>query len=371
MTLRSRQFERILLIKPSAVGDVIHTVPVLARLRERYPRARIDWLLTPAIAELMGRHSALSNAVLFDRHTFSRFGRSWGATKGLFDLMSALRRTRYDLVIDLQGQMRSAILTMASGAPVRIGFDRPRAGVDKSTCQRLGKQTLPHGWKGAREGAWISYTHRIPIPTLDVHAVDRYLWVSRLLGLRFGPPDFRIPVPSAATERIAGLLRKNGLENRPLAVLVPGTVWETKHWRVNGFADVARYLLSAGWSVALAGSAKEHLRCQAVAAVCPGVRDLSGQTTLSELAALLQMSSMCVSNDSGSMHLAVALGTPVVSIFGPTDPVWVGPYGHPEAVLQQDAGRAGLLSGRAGRDGERALPARRRRVPGSRRAPAE
>jgi lipopolysaccharide heptosyltransferase I len=334
VTLRSRQFERILLIKPSAVGDVIHTVPVLARLRERYPRARIDWLLTPAIAELMGRHSALSNAVLFDRHTFSRFGRSWGATKGLFDLMSALRRTRYDLVIDLQGQMRSAILTMASGAPVRIGFDRPRAGVDKSTCQRLGKQTLPHGWKGAREGAWISYTHRIPIPTLDVHAVDRYLWVSRLLGLRFGPPDFRIPVPSAATERIAGLLRKNGLENRPLAVLVPGTVWETKHWRVNGFADVARYLLSTGWSVALAGSAKEHLRCQAVAAVCPGVRDLSGQTTLSELAALLQMSSMCVSNDSGSMHLAVALGTPVVSIFGPTDPVWVGPYGHPEAVLQ-------------------------------------
>src|SRR5438093_5176413 len=99
--LRSRDFGRILLIKPSAVGDVIHTVPVLAKLRARYPAARIDWLLTPAIAELVGRHPALSNALLFDRNTFARAWRSWPAATGMARLVGTIRRACYDLVIDL------------------------------------------------------------------------------------------------------------------------------------------------------------------------------------------------------------------------------------------------------------------------------
>src|SRR5205085_4389466 len=95
--LHRRAFERVLLIKPSAVGDVIHTVPVLAKLRARYPHARIDWLLTPAIAELIGHHPALSKVVPFDRQTFSRFGRSWKASAGLLRLLTAIRQIRYDL----------------------------------------------------------------------------------------------------------------------------------------------------------------------------------------------------------------------------------------------------------------------------------
>ena len=144
-TLRSRQFERILLIKPSAVGDVIHTVPVLAKLRARYPQARIDWLLTPAIAEFIGHHPALSNVVPFDRQTFSRFGRSWKASAGLLRLLTAIRQARYDLIIDLHGQFRSALFTLVSGAPVRIGFDRPRKEVERASLDRLGKEALLHG----------------------------------------------------------------------------------------------------------------------------------------------------------------------------------------------------------------------------------
>jgi lipopolysaccharide heptosyltransferase I len=331
--LRSRNFQRILLIKPSAVGDVIHTIPVLAKLRARYPDARIDWLLTPAIAEWIRHHPGLSNAVLFARHDFGRLGNSFRATADLFELMSTLRRTDYDLVIDLHGQFRSALFTLASSAPVRIGFDRPRRRA-REASRPLVPDAYRHGWTGTREGAWLAYTHRIPIPTLDVHAVDRYLWLGRLLGLDDGPPDFRLPVPADSRDRVLQLLGRHRLLDRPLAVLVPGTIWETKHWQAANFAAVGRHLLASGRAVVLAGSSRERQRCQEVAAACPGACDLSGQTSLSELAALIERSSICVTNDSGSMHLTVALNRPVVSIFGPTDPVWIGPYRRPDAVVR-------------------------------------
>jgi lipopolysaccharide heptosyltransferase II len=218
---------------------------------------------------------------------------------------------------------------------VRIGFDRPRKGTRRASRQ-LPHAAYAHGWTGAREGAWVAYTHRILLPTLDAHAVDRYLWLGPLLDLPEGPPDFRLPVPDAAEERIDAVLRRHGLADRPLAVLVPGTIWETKHWHVEGFAGVARHLAARGKAVVLAGSPREQARCRAVAAACPGVRDLAGQTALSDLAALLRRATICVTNDSGSMHLAVALGRPVVSVFGPTDPLWIGPYGRPHNVVRAD-----------------------------------
>jgi lipopolysaccharide heptosyltransferase I len=334
--LRTRNFERILLVKPSAVGDVIHTLPVLVKLRARYPKARIDWLLTPAIAELVRHHPALSNAILFDRHLFADCWRSWRAAAGLVQLLAAIQQARYDLVIDLHGQFRSALLCLASGAGTRIGFDRPHKGPRTASERRLVPEAYEHGWTGAREGAWLAYTHRIAIPTLDAHAVDRYLWLAPMLGLDDRPPEFQVPVPPAAEARITELLDLYMVNNRPLAVLVPGTLWETKHWHVEGFAEVARHLLRTGRAVVLAGSSAEQRRCQAVAALCPGVRDLSGQTALSELAALIRRAAICVTNDSGSMHLAVALGRPVVSVFGPTDPVWIGPYGRPDAIVKVD-----------------------------------
>jgi lipopolysaccharide heptosyltransferase I len=333
--LHSRSFERILLIKPSAVGDVIHTIPVLAKLRARYPTARIDWLLTPAIAELLRHHPALSGVVLFARQDYAHLWRSWPAVADLGRLLGAIRRTRYDLVIDLHGQFRSALLSLVSGAPVRIGFDRPRRETQKAS-RPLPRAAYTHGWTGAREGAWLAYTHRILLPTLDAHAVDRYLWLGPELGLPDGPPDFHFPVPLEADQRVSALLGHHGLAGRSLAVLVPGTIWETKHWHVEGFAGVARHLSATGKAVVLAGSAKEGARCQAVVAACPDAVDFSGQTTLSDLAALIRRAAVCVTNDSGSMHLAVALGRPVVSVFGPTDPLWIGPYGRPTTVVRAD-----------------------------------
>jgi heptosyltransferase-1 len=331
-TLRRRQFQRILLIKPSAVGDVIHTLPVLAKLRRRYPAARIDWVLTPAIAELIGHHPALSNVILFDRGALARDWRDWLA--GLGRMLADLWQTRYDLVIDLHGQFRSAILTLATHAPVRLGFDRPHNGPRSPLDRQLIADAYRHGWTGTREGAWLAYTHRIPLPRSDVHAIDRYLGLTPMLGLDEGPAEFQVPIPASSECYIETLLSRYGVRSQSFAVVVPGTIWPTKHWTIEGFATVARYLRGTGRAVVLAGSANERPRCRAVAERAPGVLDLSGQTTLSELAALIRRAEICVTNDSGSMHLTVALNRPVVSVFGPTDELWIGPYRRPEAVVR-------------------------------------
>jgi ADP-heptose:LPS heptosyltransferase len=116
--------------------------------------------------------------------------------------------------------------------------------------------------------------------------------------------------------------------------MAPGTVWETKHWGSDKFAEVARHFLRGGYAVALMGSGRERPVCDEVARLAPGTVDVAGETSLTELAALIRRSAICVTNDSGPMHLAVALGRPVVSVFGPTDPIWIGPYHRAGAVLQ-------------------------------------
>lgn len=327
--LASRQFERVLLIKPSAFGDVLHTLPILVKLRARYPKARIDWLITPENAELVRHHPALSNVQLFARRDYGRWSRVLAAGAGLLKLVSALQSANYDLVIDLHGQFRSALFTLACGASFRIGFDRPIR-----LSPSLGSVPSRHGWRGSREGSWLAYTHRIPITTLNVHAVDRYLWLSPILGLDDRPPDLRVYWPIEADEWADSLLQRRGL--RSFALLVPGTIWRTKHWHEEGFAAVGRFLMDQGLAVILAGTMRERASCQAIAAACPGAIDLSGQTSLSQLTALMNRSTINVANDSGSMHLAVALGRPVVSVFGPTNPTWVGPYQRPDAVVRAD-----------------------------------
>src|SRR5579859_1742105 len=186
--LHARQFERILLIKPSAFGDVLHTLPVLVKLRARYPKARIDWLITPENAELVRYHPDLSNVVLFARRDLARLANGWSAIAGVARLLRDLRSAHYDLVIDLHGQLRSALFTLATITAVRIGFDRPQKRLLAATRGTMTRDVGMHGWHGAREGSWLAYSHRIPIPTLDVHAVDRYLWLSPILGLDDGTP---------------------------------------------------------------------------------------------------------------------------------------------------------------------------------------
>jgi heptosyltransferase I len=331
--LRSRDFRKILLIKLSAVGDVFHTIPVLNKLRRRYPAAQLDWLVTPALAELLRHNPAISNVIAFAREDWSK---PWTLTPfvSYARLANKLRNNAYDLVVDMHGQFRTAVFTLATGAPVRIGFDRPRAQVWDTSSRTFSTEARKHAWKGAREGSWLAYTHHIPVPTLDLHAVNRYLSVGPILGLAEGPPDFFFPIPQAASASVDALLRRHDIAGAPLVTMAPGTIWETKHWGSDKFAEVARHFLQKGFAVALMGTRRERVVCDEVARLAPGAIDIAGETTLTELVALVRRSAISVTNDSGPMHLAAALNRPVVSVFGPTDPIWVGPYGRADAVLR-------------------------------------
>ena len=333
--LRNHDFKKILLIKLSALGDVVQTFPVLNKLRRRYPAAQLDWLVRASIGELLQHIPAISNVIEFSRAEWSA---PWRLTPFVNSagLAGRLRANKYDLVIDLQGQLRSAIFAYASGAPVRIGFDRPRAESWQASPRKFPDAARKHAWQGAREGSWLAYTDRIALPNIDVHAVDRYLSIAPLLGLDDGPADFSFPIPQEAVGRMDALLDYYDIAKAKLVAMAPGTIWNTKQWRADAFAEVACYFLQKKFAVVMIGSDRERATCEKVAALAPGTVNLGGETTLSELAALLRRAAICLSNDSGPMHLAVALDRPTVSIFGPTDPVWAGPYRRGTAVVRAE-----------------------------------
>jgi lipopolysaccharide heptosyltransferase I len=307
--LRSRDFRKILLIKLSAVGDVVHTIPVLNKLRQRYQSAQLDWLVTPAIAELLRHNTAITNVIEFPREGW-RMRRRLALFISYARLAAKLRRTGYDLVVDMHGQLRTAVFTLATGAPVRIGFDRPRARVWDASLREFTVEARKHAWQGAREGSWLAYTHRIPVP------------------------DFSFPIPQTAIAAVDALVRRHKLTGVGLVAVAPSTIWETKRWGSERFAEVARHFLRKGFAVAVIGERRERGVCEEVARLAPGAVNTAGETTLTEVAALIRRSTIGVTNDTGLMHLAVALNRPVVSVFGPTDPVWIGPYGRADAVLQ-------------------------------------
>jgi lipopolysaccharide heptosyltransferase I len=330
--LRRREFRKILLIKLSAVGDVVHTLPVLNKLRRRFPNAQIDWLVTPAIGELLRHHPALNSVIDFERDTTAPPW-AWSALTSYTRLAAKLRSAGYDLAIDLHCQSRTAFLAFVSGAPVRIGFDKERPEV-WANSRKVTENFRKHAWHGAREGAWLFYTHRIPLPTLDVHVIDHYQSVGNLLGFDAGSTDFSFRIPQVAHERVAALLRRRGAGDARLAVIAPRGNWQTKRWPDANSAALARHFMSRGYAAVLAGAPRERAVGAAIARLAPGAIDLSGETSLSELAALISRAAICIAHDSGPMHLAVALGRPVVALFGPSDDVWAGPYHRDNAVVR-------------------------------------
>ncbi len=295
---------RILIIKPSALGDVVHALPVLNLLKRRWPEARISWLVGSQFANLLEGHPQLEEVIRFDRH---RFAQVWWNPKALLELLKfgfGLRRRHFDLIIDLQGLLRSGLTTRLARSPIRVGF------------------------RNARELAWIFYTHRVNAD-LNAHALDRYLRVADQLGCDRAPVEFVFPATrddGAAVERLVP-------NDRPFAVLLPGTNWPTKRWPVEYFAALVgplkqRYNFA---SVVAGGGDASNLARQ-----IHGAFDLTGRTTLRQLVALLQRAEIVIANDSGPMHIAAALGRPLVTMFGPTNPARTGPWGRDDTVVRLD-----------------------------------
>ncbi len=292
----------ILIIKPSSIGDVVHTMPLWNLLRQRYPKARISWLVAPACAGIIDGLPDL-RLLRFERKGWAKAWHSPSAAGDLLRFQRDLRRDRYDLVIDVQGLFRSAWFAFLTGAPVRVGF------------------------ANAREFAWLFYTHRIPVPTMDQHAVDRYLSLLPAINCPTAPVEFPFPLTDTHRQAVRALLGDIG----PFAVLCPGANWETKRWPVQRFAELVHPLKDRfGLSCVVAGGPE----IVNLASQIPGATNLCGKTTLMQLAALFEAANLVIANDSGPMHIACALGRPLVTIFGPTNPIRTGPYGRMETVVR-------------------------------------
>jgi lipopolysaccharide heptosyltransferase I len=298
--------ERIALIKPSALGDIVHSLPVLTALRRRYPAAHITWVVSRSYEALLQGHPDLDATLPFDRASFHRS--PLRAPLSYFRLVRGLRAGRFDLVVDLQGLLRSGLMALVTGAARRVGL------------------------AGVREGAAHCYTEVIPVPdtagphTGRLHAVERYWLVAQALGAGDGPRRFRVHLQETARQWAEQILRDCP---RPWLVLGLGARWPTKRWPGEHFAALARRAQERfGGTILFVGTRDEAALARPVAGLLVGpVRDLAGATTLPQLAALLARADLMLANDTGPLHLAAALGRPVVAPYTCTRPGLHGPYG--------------------------------------------
>ncbi|MBI1825515.1 MAG: lipopolysaccharide heptosyltransferase II [Planctomycetes bacterium] len=313
-TLKTHDFRRILLIKPSSLGDVIHALPVLHALRLRYPNARIDWLINKSLAPLIEGHPKLSNVIGFDRGRFGALLTKRGAMADFWRFIRKLRQAKYDLVIDLQGLFRTGFLAWASGADVRIGF------------------------REAREGSRFFYTDLIETPDADEHAVDRNFRAVEMLGCARNEVNFDLALRPADHANALELLNSSGLDpSSQFAVVLPGARWETKRWAAERFGAVMNELDDAGAICVLLGSPDESDLCERVANSCrrPPI-NLCSKTPLRTMAVIIERAEIVICHDSGPMHIAAALNRRLVCINGPTNPLRTGPYHRLNDVVRLD-----------------------------------
>jgi lipopolysaccharide heptosyltransferase I len=305
---------RIALIKPSALGDIIHALPVLTALRRRFPCAHITWVVNRAYEPLLRGHRDLDETLPFDRGAVRGGWRA--AVRTYAEFFRELRRRRFDLAIDLQGLLRSGLMTFATGARHRIGLET------------------------AREGARWFYTERIAVPDANnIHAVDRYWQVARAFGAG-ERKEFHVPLSEEARAWAGEVLRPFP---RPWLMLGVGSRWQTKRWPPEHFATLAdRAQAHFGGTALFVGSPEEEALAQAVRARLGGPSgDFSGRTSLPQLAALLARADVMVANDTGPLHLAVALGRPVVAPYTCTRARRTGPYGAEAHVVETKVWCAG------------------------------
>jgi 3-deoxy-D-manno-octulosonic-acid transferase/heptosyltransferase-1 len=305
----------ILIVKLSAVGDVIHTLPSLAALRAHYPHAHITWAIEAAAADLIMDHPHLDRVIVSYRKRWIddlKHGRFAGAVKGIKAFCSELRERPYDLVIDFHGLFKSAVIVFSSRGKRKMGYD------------------------SLQEGSGFFYNEKIP-EDMNKHAVNRYLDFARHLGARVQAPEFVVPISGENESRIRELLQANGIvPDDPFVSISPQALWETKLWSDQKFAQLSeRMMRELNLPVVLTGGNEQSTQGLQSFLTLPAV-DLAGRTTLRDLACLYRQASLVVTTDSGPMHLAAAVGTPVVALFGPTDPARTGPYGNGHTVIRRD-----------------------------------
>lgn len=308
---------KILILKPSSLGDVVQALPVLRSLKRHHPAAEIYWWLAAELAPLLAGDPDLAGIIPFER-------RRWSSPWRWHELVASvqgMRARRFDWVIDLQGLARSGSFAWLANGAFTIGLADPR------------------------EGASGFYDVAVPRPSWHTHAVDWYLGVLPYLRTPAATDFDWLPSRPDAADTVR---RRFNPARERLIVLQPGARWMNKRWPAQHFVAVIRQLareFSEARFVVL-GSREDIPLGEALATAEPlRCLDLTARTSLPEMVEWVRASSLVITNDTGPMHVAAALRKPMVALFGPTEPARTGPYGQPESVLRVPLACAPCLKG--------------------------
>ncbi len=309
--------DRILVVRLGAIGDVARTLPAVSALRAAYPGAHLAWLVEPASADLLAGQPWVDEVLVFPRGALaeaSRRGQVVRLTATLWRFVRQLRGRRFELAVDFHSLAKSALLALVSGATLRVGYERPYG----------------------REGSWWLATARARLAAPPISRFDRNIGLVEFLGICAQPAQAPLRVDPDAYQRLGAALGNTGAP----VILHPGTSPGTPHkrWEADGWAAVARALAGDGLRVLVScgPGAEEAATVASIIAAAEGAAERAPATAdLGDLAALLTHARVFVGGDSGPLHLASLVGTPVVQLIGPTDPVENAPYpGTPSRTVR-------------------------------------
>ena len=305
MMKRIRTCKKILVVKPSSLGDIVHSLPFLNSIKTCFPKAEIHWVIAKGLEGLLECHPMVDKLIIINKDMWKKLSKTAETIKEVRQLLQDIRNERYDLAVDLQGLFRSGLITMATRAPVRIGFSE------------------------AREGSRLFYNVKIK-GGKDVHAVERYMKIAGALGCDEKNILFPFSLCDSEMKNIEDIRSRM----KDYAVIVPGARWDTKIWPAENFGRIASLLPVQSIVI---GSKSDMLIAEKVVQASGGKAiSLAGRTSLRELIEVMRHARFVISNDSGPLHIAAGFKVPVVAIFGPTSPVRTGPYGKGHIVIKSD-----------------------------------
>ncbi len=294
--------KKILIIKPSALGDIVHSLPFLDTIKRCYPSASIHWLVARGLHTFLEGHPLIDRLWIIDKDKWKRPKNIRQTFKDIVSLGKGLRQERFDVSIDLSGLLRSGLITLAANAEYKLGF------------------------KEADEGSTFFYTHRIH-GSMKIHAIDRYLKIAEAMGCRLGTINY----PFAPYEKNPSICKELPKE---YVVMTPAAGKEANRWPAQRFGqlaarlDLPTVLIGSKSDQSVANEVMQHAEGKAIS--------LAGKTSIKELIPIIGNAKYFITNDTGPMHIAAALGIPVFAIFGPANPTRTGPYGEQHTVIRED-----------------------------------
>jgi 3-deoxy-D-manno-octulosonic-acid transferase/heptosyltransferase-1 len=312
----------ILIVKLSAIGDVIQTFPMVEALKKQYPQARIDWVVEEDASDILVGYPVLNRVIISRRKSWQKFlfqrQKIRGTLREIGRFIHDLRGQDYDWVIDNHGVFKSGLLVFLSRGRRKIGFEAS-AGI-------------------ADEGNYLFTNERYRPLSIERHALERYLNLVYQIGVEAGPASLEFFVPPEFRKKAEDLLRENGFLSRPIVVIHPMAKWETKQWPLENFARLISAFSQRRASVVVTGGREDEEPVREILRQVNSsskVLNLVGRTGLRELAGIFILSNLVLTPDTGPMHLAAAVKAPLIALFGPTAPWRTGPYGDDHVILRK------------------------------------